>query len=307
MTGTIAILQGGLSAECEVSNVTGQAFAQALTQLGLDYTVIQVDSELPRQLMDLKPSVALLALHGKYAEDGTVQGLCEYLKIPYSGSGVLASAFSFDKAATYRALRCEGLPTPAFQVIDTRRSDLTSIHINISIPCVVKPAREGSSVGISIVNEEDELRSALRLAAQSDQFIMVEDYIAGMELTVAVVDGKPHTPIEIVPKSDYYNYENKYTPGKTDYFLPPRLDETVIEKCKSLAVAAYECCRMRNFARVDFRVKDGIEPMIIEINALPGCTPTSLFPKAMAYDGIEFKDVIKMFVDTAGLDYEGVD
>lgn len=306
MSKKVALIQGGLGAEREVSRVTGKAFGEALKSLGHAFEVVEAGDDLPQKLAAMKPDVALLALHGKYAEDGTVQGVCEYLKIPYSGSGVLSSALCFDKIAAYHMLESNGVPVPKHQVIDTNKVTLTDVKLEVPYPVVVKPAREGSSVGISIVKAGEELAAALELAAKSDSKILVDKFIEGMELTVSVVDGKAHTPVEIVPKQGYYDYENKYTAGKTEYFLPPRLPEEVIDQCKDVAVRALELCQVRHFARVDFRVDPQNRPFVMEVNTLPGCTPTSLFPKSMKYDGISFEKVIEMFVETAGLDYEGV-
>ncbi|MCB0419770.1 MAG: D-alanine--D-alanine ligase [Bdellovibrionales bacterium] len=304
MSRKVALIQGGLGAEREVSKVTGHAFGEALVALGYTFEVVEAGDDLPQKLATMKPDVALLALHGKYAEDGTVQGVCEYLKIPYSGSGVYSSALCFNKVATYQMLKSAQVPHPRHQVV--RSHEIASVKVTLPYPVVVKPAREGSSVGISIVKNEEDLLPALKLAAKSDSLILVDEYIAGMELTVAVVGGKAHTPVEIVPKQGYYDYNNKYTAGNTEYFLPPRLPDAVIEKCQRYAQMSIEACQVRHFARVDFRIDENQNPYVIEVNTLPGCTPTSLFPKSMKYDGITFEQVIAMFVETAGLDYEGV-
>jgi D-alanine-D-alanine ligase len=310
----IALIAGGLGAERDVSLVTGKAFAKALDELGFDYQMIEAGPDLPGVLQNLKPDAALLALHGKYAEDGTVQGICEYLKIPYSGSGVMASALCMNKYYSKQIFRFHDLPTPAFEMYfaDGRGGGRAApnpdsfVPARLKFPLVVKPSREGSTVGISIVKSQGELAAALKLAAKYDKEILLEDFVPGMEITVPVLIDRALTPIEIVPKQGFYDYKNKYTAGNTEYIFPPRLSQGVLERCKALALRAHQALQCRVYSRVDFRVSPDGSPYILELNTLPGCTPTSLFPKAAAHDGIPFPQLIRLLVDKAGLDYEGV-
>jgi D-alanine-D-alanine ligase len=307
----IVLLQGGLGSERDVSLVTGKGFAQALTELGYQFTVVDAKGDLAERLSELKKQgqadVALLALHGKFAEDGTVQGICEYLKIPYTGSGVLSSALCMDKILTKQILINNGVPTPDYILVDSHKSDLKKVALpDLGWPVVVKPSREGSSVGVSIVKSKDDFLPALENAARYDHMILVEKYIAGMEMTVPVFDDRAMTPIEIVPKVDFYTYENKYTAGKTDYFLPARMNVQTLELAKKHALKAFEVCRMRCYGRIDFRVSESGQPFIIEINTLPGCTPTSLLPKAAQHDGIAFPQLIETLIRRATLDYAGL-
>ncbi len=301
--GTIALVAGGLGAEKEVSRATGKAFAAALDDLGLKYKWVEADHELPRTLMDLKPSVALLALHGKYAEDGTVQGLCEYLRIPYSGSGVLASAVCMDKYVTKQILSFHKIPTPRFQFVDLSRTKLESVLRPKLFPVVIKPSREGSSVGVRICRSAETFYDDLKFSGQSDHHVLIEEFIDGMELTVAVLGERAMTPIEISPTGEFYDYERKYTKGQTNYFLPARLPEPLLQQSKEMALRVHEACHARAYSRVDFRLSRQNELFVIEINTLPGCTPTSLLPKAAAHEGMKFSDVVRFLIETATLDY----
>jgi len=307
MAKKVALLVGGMGAEREVSLNTGKAFQKALDELKINYTVIDAGADLPEQLSKTKPDVALLALHGKYAEDGTVQGLCEYMKIPYSGAGVMASALCMNKYFTKQILNFNKVPTAEFEFVNARTTDINSYQLKkLKTPVVVKPSREGSSVGISIVKDAKQLTEALQLAAQYDKDILIEEFIAGHEITVPILDDKALTPIEIVPKEAFYDYKRKYTAGHTDYFMPPRLDPKVVEQLKIYGLQAHKACQVKVYSRVDFRVTTDGKAYCMEINTLPGCTQTSLLPKAAAHEGISFAQVIKILIDKASLDYEGV-
>lgn len=309
----IVLLVGGMGAEREVSLSTGRGFEQALKELKYPYELIDCQADLPERLSKTKADVALLALHGKYAEDGIVQSLCEYLKIPYSGSGVLASALCMDKVFTKQILLQNEIPTPKYQLVGVSEEAIAAGGVPIegfksdfSFPFVVKPSREGSSVGVSIVKSSKEIRPALDLAAKYDQFLLVEEYIPGMEVTVPILDDKALTAIEIEPKVNFYTYENKYTSGKTEYHLPARLNAKVLERIEQYALHAHRVCRLRTYGRIDFRVTPEGEPYVIEINTLPGCTPTSLLPKSAKHSGISFNDLVSILIENAALDYENV-
>jgi D-alanine-D-alanine ligase len=303
----VILLQGGLGAEREVSLSTGKGFAQALTELGYPFEVIDCQEDLLEKIGAAKKAgaqVALLALHGKYAEDGIVQSICEYIKLPYSGSGVFASALCMEKIFTKELLINHEIPTAKFEVVT--KDKIKNFKPKIQYPLVVKPAREGSSVGVSIVKTPAELPAALELAAQYDQHLLIEDFIDGMEVTVPILDEKFLTPIEIVPKVDFYDYKNKYTAGRTEYIMPPRLDAKVTRHIQELAMKAFHVCRLRNYCRVDFRVDKQNRPFVLEINTLPGCTPTSLLPKAARHENIGFNQLVEILVERATLDYVGV-
>ncbi len=303
----VVLIQGGLGAEREVSLSTGKGFAQALVELGYPHTTIDCKEDFLDQISAAKKQgaeVALLALHGKYAEDGIVQGICEYIKLPYSGSGVFASALCMDKIATKEVLINHGIPTAKYEVV--KKIDLAKFKKKIAVPLVVKPSREGSSVGVTIVKNDKEMKAALEHAAQYDTNILIEEFIDGMECTVPVLDERVLTPIEIVPKVDFYDYKNKYTAGNTEYIMPPRLDGRVIKQIQDYSLKAFHACRLRNYGRIDFRVDKANRPYVLEINTLPGCTPTSLLPKAARHENINFNKLVEILVERATLDYVGV-
>lgn len=304
----VVLLQGGLGAERDVSLVTGKGFEEALKELGYPYQVIDCKEDFLERITaakkDFKADVALLALHGKYAEDGIVQSICEYIKLPYSGSGVMGSALCMDKIFFKEVMANHDVPTPDAQIVE--KAQIKGLKLTLDFPVVVKPSREGSSVGVSIVKDASTFNKALEYAAQYDNYILIEKYIPGMELTIAILDGKVLTPIEIQPKVDFYDYKNKYTAGRTEYHLPARLEPKALSKAKDIALKAFHLCRLRTYGRVDFRVDPQGNPFVMEINTLPGCTPTSLLPKAAKDCGISFPQLIETLVEKAGLDYAGV-
>ncbi|MCB0391477.1 MAG: D-alanine--D-alanine ligase [Bdellovibrionales bacterium] len=302
----VALIYGGRGAEAEVSKVTVKAFAKALEELGEEFVQIEADEDLPVKLKQLNPKLALLAVHGKYSEDGTLQGLCEYLKIPYTGSGVLASALSFDKVYCKNLFEKNNIPTAKFQSLDLHQQEISKFTLELSFPVVVKPSREGSSIGVSIVNNQQELVSALKLAAQYDNNILIEKFIEGKEVTIPILKGKTLESVEIAPKQGFYNYENKYQAGKTNYILPANVEKRTLERLKEITIEACQLLKVRSYARVDFMLDKNENPYIMEVNTLPGCTPTSLVPKAAAHAGIEFKEFIRQIMEEATLDYEGL-
>lgn len=304
----IALVVGGISSEREVSLNTGKSFAEALDELGWPYTTLDAKEDFPGRLQDLKPDVVLNALHGKWAEDGVVQGVCEYLKIPYTGSGVLASAMGMDKAICKQIWEYNGIQTAkGYSLEKTLGTEDEKVCPQISFPLVVKPARDGSSCGVSICRSEEDWEKALNLAFKYDKSVLVEEYIEGKEVAVGILGDKAFEPIEISPKEGYYDYENKYTTGKTDYLIPSTLKKSVVSELKEISLKAAHLIGCRSYSRVDFRVRNEGEIFILEINTLPGCTKTSLVPKAAQYEGISFKDFVKNIIESARLDYEGVD
>ena len=295
-----------MGAEAEVSRVTGHSFATALENLSFDYQKISADKNLSTNLMEYDPDVALLAVHGKLAEDGTVQSICEYLKIPYSGSGILSSAVGMDKIFSKDLFVSNKIPTPKYQWFDLRNNSIDTLKIQVPLPFVVKPSRDGSSMGITLVRKKEEIEPALVKAAEFDHFILVEELVEGAEVTVPVLRGRALASIEIKPKQGFYDYENKYTEGRTEYILPAPLAENLQERINKLALAACRCLRVNCYARVDIMLDQQQQPTVIEVNTLPGFTPTSLFPKSAAYDGINFDELVQILIEDATLDYVGL-
>ena len=244
-------------------------------------------------------------MHGQYAEDGTIQGLCEYLKIPYTGSDVLSSAICMDKCFFKDLITQYHIPTPDYQNWDLTDRDVTHISPpSVSrFPLVVKPAREGSSLGISICHTPAHFQSVVEKAAQYDTKILLESYVKGQELALSFLNGQFLTPVEIKPKSGFYNYTNKYTAGQTEYILPPHVSSDIVKQCKQNALQIIQLLRIRSYCRTDFIIKDNI-PLMTEINTLPGLTASSLFPKSAAHDGINFPTLIRTILQGASLGYE---
>ena len=296
----VAVLMGGLSAEQDVSRRTGQAVLDALTSLGVDALAVEGDRDLAVRLAKVKPDLAFIALHGRFGEDGTVQGLLELMQIPYTGSGVLASSLAMNKLATKQMLLHHELPTPGF-LSYRQGEDRESLKGRCRhFPLVVKPAREGSTIGITIVQDHQGLEAGITEALQHDDLVLIEDYIAGIEVTVGVLGEDPLPIIQIVPKSGFYDYQAKYTPGQTEYLLPAPIDSVLYQRLQEAAVASSRALGCRGAVRVDFMVRER-EFYCLEVNTIPGLTATSLLPKAAAEAGIEFAELVLDMLADAGL------
>jgi D-alanine-D-alanine ligase len=296
----IGVLMGGLSAEREVSMRTGQAISQALQTSGYQVVDVDADRDLPQQLVDAQVDVAFIALHGRGGEDGTVQGLLEIMGIPYTGSGVLASSLSIDKVMTKQVLLYHELPTPEYMVLRAGEDIDKMVARCRHFPLVVKPASEGSTIGISIVNNPIELRIGLEEAMQHDRIVLIEDFIRGSEATVGVLDGEALPIIEIVPKSGFYDYEAKYTAGATEYNLPAPYEPVLYQRIQQAAVDACRVTGCSGAVRVDFMVREKAFSCL-EINTIPGMTATSLLPKAAAEAGLPFEELVQRILEGAGL------
>ncbi len=297
---TIGVLMGGLSAEREVSLRTGKAVLNALLESGYLAVAIDAGRDLPARLVQERIEVAFIALHGRFGEDGTVQGLLELLGIPYTGSGVLASSVAMDKVTTKKLLRYHQLSTPDFRIY--RRGEDLELLLNgcHNFPLVVKPAREGSTIGISIVRDRDELAAGIAAALRHDELILIEEFIAGAEVTVGVLAGEALPIIQVVPKGGFYDYHAKYTVGQTEYLLPAPLDGALQDRLRDAAVAAYRAIGCDGAARIDFMVREQEgEFFCLEVNTIPGMTETSLLPKAARHAGISFGELVQRILDGA--------
>ncbi|WP_020675403.1 D-alanine--D-alanine ligase [Geopsychrobacter electrodiphilus] len=300
-TRTIGVLYGGISAEREISLKTGTAVLNALVAEGYKAVGIDVGLNLPIQLRDAGIEVAFIALHGRFGEDGRVQGLLEMLQIPYTGSGVLASSLSIDKVATKQMLLYHELPTPGFQVLKGENAAEKVINTCRHLPLVVKPSREGSTIGISIVHSLEALRHGIDTAAALDGTVLIEEYIDGQELTVSVLNGEALPVIQIVPKTGFYDFHAKYTVGQTEYLLPAPIDAGVYSRVQEAAVEACRVLGCRGAARVDFMLREK-EFYCLEVNTIPGMTETSLLPKAAKAAGLEFAELVESILLDADLD-----
>lgn len=296
----IAVLMGGLSAERDISMRTGTAVLRALQGEGLDAVAVDAGRDLPLRLLELEAEVAFIALHGRYGEDGTVQGLLELMQIPYTGSGVLASSVAMNKLVTKQVLMHHGVATPAFAVY-RQGEDRSALAAALPpFPLVVKPAREGSTIGVSIVRDAQGLQAGLDEALGHDDLVLIEEFIAGAEVTVGVLGGAALPVIQVVPKGGFYDFQSKYTPGQTEYLLPAPLPAGVYARLQEAAVTACRALGCRGAARVDFMVRD-LELFCLEVNTIPGMTETSLLPKAAGAAGISFAALVLRILDDAGL------
>ncbi len=305
-TARVGVLMGGRSAEREVSLKTGQAVYEALVRRGYDAVPIDVDSSLPQQLLDRKIEVAFVALHGPGGEDGTIQGLLETMRIPYTGSSVRASAIALHKHAAKVLLDHYGVPVPRGIVIragDRGKSPTPARLKGLTWPVVVKPATQGSTFGITIVRKASEWAGALRLAHRYDQEALAEAYIPGHEVTVSVLDG-PRGPValpslEVVVPKGLYDYAAKYEKGHTRYLCPAPLPRDLRRRVEHLALQTYTILGCEGVARVDFRVTPRGRPYVLELNTVPGMTETSLLPMAAAKAGIDYDSLTERILRSA--------
>lgn len=327
----IAVLMGGTSAEREVSLASGLGIVRALRERG--HTAWAVDTargfvpaadevhllpegvhaappgdvgatlrplELGRLEQVCGADVAVLALHGGAGEDGTVQALLELAGVPYTGSGPLGSGIAMDKDVTKRLLRDSQVPTLPWRV--ARAPDFgydpDTIEDFVGYPCIVKPSRQGSSVGLAVVNAPEELRPAVEEAARYDSEVMIERFAKGRELTVGILGDQALPPVEIRPKKGIYDYHSKYTPGMTEYLCPAPLDEEIVAQMQAYALRAFRVLKLRGYGRVDFILAKE-QLFCLEANTLPGMTATSLLPKAAAAAGVSFPELCERIVQLA--------
>lgn len=305
----IGVLMGGQSSEREVSLRTGQAVHRALLRRGYDAVAIDVDASLIRQLQAKRVGLVFLALHGPGGEDGTMQGLLESLHLPYTGSGVRASAIAMHKVTTKALLAAQGIPVPPGAVLHAdgkKRGWPASLPPGLRLPVVVKPAAEGSTIGVSIVRRAADWRPALTRAYAYDREVLVETYIPGREVGVSVLAaedaaGVPAAlpPVEIVAPGGFYDYAAKYTKGRTTYLCPAPLPAAVARRIAALAIRAYQVIGCEGAARVDFRITPAGRPYVLEINTIPGMTETSLLPMAAARAGLDYDALTERILRSA--------
>lgn len=302
----VTLLKGGVSGEREVSLASGDACAQALREQG--FPVVEVDTadeDMIVQIVNSKPDVVFVALHGRDGEDGCVQGLCELMRVPYTGPGVMASAVAMDKTRAKIFYRHAQLPTAPWVVLYREQEcSPEDIWQEMGGKCVVKPVHEGSALGVHIVSTCDELASALAESFQHDDEVLVEKFISGTEVTVPVLGAEnPNVlpVIEIVPQetSAFYDYEAKYAAGGAQHIIPARLDEKVYERCQQLALAAHKALGCYAVSRTDMIIDDAGQPWLLETNTIPGMTATSLLPDAAAKVGIPFGELCRKLVELA--------
>ncbi len=293
---TVAVLMGGRSAEREISLKTGRAVADALVRLGHRVVPIDPGADLARLLDDAAPDAVFVALHGPGGEDGTVQGLLEVLGLPYTGSGVLGSALAADKVRSKWVFEAAGIPTPAFQVLEPGDDPGA---VALPAPLVAKPPAEGSTIGIAVARSAGEVAGAVAVARRHDPRVLIEAFVDGREVTLGVLDGEPLPLVEIVPEGGFYDYDAKYTPGRTRYLCPAPVEPAMARACERAGLAAYRALDCSGGARVDLMVDRAGRPWVLEVNTIPGMTPTSLLPKAAAAAGLGFDELVQKLLDGA--------
>ena len=325
----VVVLMGGRSEEREISLKTGSGILRALNPDRYDVIALDTGGVMPplssreaeaalsgssmdgvapiagtlvERVMERKerPDVVFIALHGKYGEDGTVQGMLDLVDIPYTGSGVLASALAMNKAMSKKIFKAEGIPTPPFILLDSA-AGADHVADYFALPLVVKPNRQGSSHGMTIVRERAALRPAVEKALRHDDEALIEKFIGGREITAAVLgnrDPQVLPLVEIAPKHEFFDFEAKYTPGQSDYFVPARLADADARAAREYALRAHKALECRGISRVDMIVDDeGV--WVLEVNTIPGMTPTSLVPKAAAAVGISYADLCEQLIQFA--------
>ncbi len=294
----IGVLLGWLSAEREVSLNTGRGVHRALVEKG--YDAVAIDWSRGRDLTELlraeRVELVWNALHGTYGEDGAVQGLLECLGIPYTGSGITASAVAMDKIVSKRLFDHAGIPTPEWRLLQPGDP-----MPDLGWPCVVKPSREGSTVGVTIVKDASGFDDAVALARRCHGETLVERFVAGREASVGILDGEVLGTVEIRPRRAFYDYEAKYQSGDTEYLVPPSFGPEVGGPCQDAARRAYLALGCAGHARVDARIDDEGRSFILEVNTLPGMTGTSLLPKIAAHRGMDYATLVEKILLSAAL------
>ncbi len=293
----IGVLMGGMSPEREVSFMSGKAVLQALLDLGYRAVAVEVDERLPQILRVEEIEVAFIGLHGSLGEDGSVQGLLEMMRIPYTGSGILASALAMNKAVSRQIFRQNGLPVPRSIFLGRQpEGGITLLEIPFPLPVVIKPCQEGSSVGVTIVSDPEEVPLAAEKALAYGRGILVEEFIGGREIQVAILDDVALGAIEIVPKVEFYNYEAKYTDGLAEHLFPAPLSPKEYQKALDLGFQAHRLLGCEGATRADLLFREPGEFFVLEVNTLPGMTPLSLLPEIARGVGILFPELVERLI-----------
>lgn len=303
----IVVLVGGPSTEAEVSRRTGQAIFKALQEASYNVDLLELNpTTVLQDLKELETKVVFNALHGKYGEDGAIQGLLEIARIPYTGSGIASNALAMNKKIAKDIFKCSNIPTALARNYDSKKMTAEAIFADVkeafNLPVVVKAATQGSSIGVSIVKDLDELKNAIVDSLQYDHILVVEKFLDGEEFTVAVLDGIALPVIQIKPHSGAYDYTSKYTVGATEYLVPAPIKDDFAQQLMSIAEDTYAAMQCSGVARVDIMTDKNNNPYVLEVNTVPGMTETSLVPKAANARGITFTELCEKILATAGLD-----
>jgi D-alanine-D-alanine ligase len=295
----VAVVMGGPSAEREVSIESGQAVMRALATLGHDAQSLDFDGRFVDALREIRPDVVFNALHGTGGEDGTIQGVLEWLGIPYTGSDLTSCALAMDKHLTKKLLAAEGLPTPAWDTFDLAGGTLPLLPGSLNLPLVVKPRASGSSAGVSIVRTHEEWTKAMIGVAPRTTQIVVEEYIPGREFGCGILGEEALPLVEIISSDEFYSYDAKYKPGGSRHLVPAPIDVDLTARLQMLALSVHRMLGLRDYSRTDFIVTKEGRPYILEINALPGLTPLSLLPDEAKAAGISFEALIDRLLQAA--------
>lgn len=307
--GKVGVLFGGRSAEREVSIMSGTGVVKALQSKGIDAHLFDTGERSLAELAAEKFDRVFIALHGRYGEDGSLQGALELLGIPYTGSGVMASAVGMDKITTKIVWLAAGLPTPRYAVLNAQ-SDLAGVCADLGLPLIVKPPHEGSTIGITKVSEANALKAAYDVAAALDDAVLAEEFITGREFTVAVLGGgaaaRALPVVEIVAPQGNYDYQNKYFSDDTQYFCPAQLPAELTAEMQRIAVEAYRALGCEGWGRVDVLLRERDQkPFLLEVNTSPGMTGHSLVPMAARALGISYEDLCVEILSSARLKMKG--
>ena len=296
--GKVAVLLGGKSAEREVSQMSGAAVLEALRGRGIDAHGFDPAQRPLEDLLREGFARAFIALHGRYGEDGTVQGALELLNIPYTGSGVMASALAMDKWRTKLVWQAVGIPTPRFEML-TAASDFVAVVAELGLPIIVKPSREGSTIGLTKVTQVDQLEAAFQLAVKHDAMVLAEQFMSGSELTASILGDTALPLIRIAAASGLYDYHAKYFADDTQYFCPSGLPSAQEQVLQTLALRAFQIVGCSGWGRVDIMLDQSGAPHLLEVNTSPGMTSHSLVPMAAKVHGLAFPDLVIRILESA--------
>ena len=296
--GRVGVLAGGLSNEREISLMSGRAVHASLIHEGIDAVFLDVRDDLRGLLEKNKIDAAFIALHGRFGEDGTVQSILEEIKIPYTGSDPEASKTALNKVLTKDVFKRSGIPSPRHVIFEKDRFKIEDCYV-LGFPMVVKPHLEGSSIGLSVVKDKDELPHAIGKAFEYGDLALIEEYVSGRELTVGMLDDEPLPVIEIITKDNIYDYKAKYTDPNTRYLVPAPLDEVTAKRAQALARKSHLALGCRCFSRIDIMMGSSSELFVLEANTIPGMTERSLLPKAARAIGLSFGDLCIKLIENA--------
>ena len=296
--GRIGVLMGGPSSEREISLKSGKAVYQALKEQGLDVVPLDIRNDSSKKIKRAKISCAFIALHGKFGEDGAIQRILESLRIPYTGSGVIASRLCLDKLASRRIFKQYNIPVPECDVLNRKSWQKRLKELTLKFPVVVKPSSQGSSIGVTFVDKIRNLNRAINIAFKYDDTVMIEKYIKGKEITVGILEERPLPVVEIFPKRRFFDFQAKYVKGKSDYVVPAKLPKASYNQAQRVGRLAHKALGCRTFSRIDMILSRGT-PFVLEVNSIPGLTRMSLLPMAAGACGVDFAQLCLKIVQSA--------